>query len=279
MRRQPILWLALSVLGLMSIGCAAMRPAAEPAGPIPLDLNEQVQYHFELTHSKDSYVCAQMSSVYNHAFKNPWNFRAFMTSHYPAVANSFYGPARKPLTDETRRVFYMRYALSPTTPEFDQIKWTEGNWIGDSTKPLPLLWAIFDIDNDGDDELAIQQVFYGWGDHRTAADIYLLGEDPAALERSKTLFTKAELTGLSSGTDGALVGKILRFFRLGGVTYLGSYETSPSSGKTLERHWPPETMLVKRVLMKDGTKAVRSLETVCEFEMQRIVDPLSDSRK
>jgi hypothetical protein len=107
-----------------------------------------------------------MQAVYNTNFKKPWD------TPYPAT-NKNYGEYSKyefqkldGIEHDPKLTYYMRYFRQPSSPEFEAIHWREGRIelsLGGAASDGPVLWADFDIDNDGKVEsVLVPSFFHKW---------------------------------------------------------------------------------------------------------------------
>lgn len=167
------------------------------------------EYAYRLTVNKDPAACAHMGSVLNSDFKNPWGF----TVTQPP------GPSFPKLltveeSDEATFRIGILYSHYPRSPEFDAVDWREGRLVLGfpmASSTAPLIAAVFDIDNDGHDDLVVKAKFmlsfYPAG-RAPGGDDELLILPTGSIDLRKAV-TRSELTATYQGAAPRRIGSDL----------------------------------------------------------------------
>jgi hypothetical protein len=233
-----------------------------------LEPEETYTYDYALVESLEDSVCTHMKDVYNREFRQPWNFRAFMRAKYPAAARLHYelGVSR-PITEDMQFPWYMRFALYPTSDDFDAVDWGEAVAEFESGVRRPIRLAEFDLKNHDKPVLLVQAGFYGLDS--SASDIFYVRES-GSLPASQSTYSFEELG--QRGVREQFIGDIIRPFIYDGVAYLGQYQSADTDGEHPVRHIPPETMMVKQYIGGQPIGAAMHAKVICKFNMRRTDD-------
>ena len=140
----------MRLVNAIMVGSLGLGGCSTPSGLYPRMPDEEGTYGFELVQSIDDSVRHHMLGVYQSTFSNPWNFRNFFQREYPQDVQQFYGYTGQKWTDDQYAIWSMRYALSPSSPEFSAIEWRTASLINVGDHRYPLRIAAIDLDNDGD---------------------------------------------------------------------------------------------------------------------------------
>lgn len=250
------------VLACGVAGCLAGGSVADA-----LDEEERATYRYELVQSANDLVCQHMRRVYNETFRQPWNFRDCFRGRLPET-NGHYSPHLPGRwTEEQLFLWWMRYALYPTSREFEAIQWIRMTKAGPMR--VPILLAPIDIDNDGSVELVVHDGFYGFGDGRNSGDGFAINADTHLLESNQTSLSQKELYSEWEQME-TFSGDIIRPFVFNGVTYLSEYEAAFGSTTWPSfRHTAPEKMWVKEYVGGQPIGQAMNATVVCEFDMHR----------
>src|SRR5712691_8797836 len=101
-----------------------------------------VSYRYEVIEGKDLEICRHMLGTYNKLFKKPWSDE--------------WARKQRSETEILAETLYSRY---PTSPEFDAIRWQVHPYLV-SKNQHSALYAEFDIDNDGVNDLVVRVGFF-----------------------------------------------------------------------------------------------------------------------
>ncbi|HEY1214040.1 MAG TPA: hypothetical protein VGE93_10465, partial [Bryobacteraceae bacterium] len=187
---------------------------------------------------------------------------------------------------DTRMTFEMRYSKVPSSPEFDAIGWQEGRaLIGEpnesgGNKPLPILVAYFDIDNDGSLDTVVKTGFNSGysrmanGKSNWLNDEYLVVWRGVRVDFSQLRHVWPRKDELPDAkwpfTEN---GTYLRPFLYAGRTYLASYEID--LGENYDAMLPKETMSIIELSYTGASsnfthQPVWDHKLVCRYRMNRI---------
>lgn len=211
-----------------------------------------------------------MLEVYNTHFKKPWDMPFSPTNETYGENSPYAFPKLPGVQHDPKLTYQMRFFRQPTSPEFEAIKWVEGRQefsVADNIPYRPMLWADFDIDNDGKLETVWASGFYRtWQDsrqktHNGAEYLYVFPQgavsiNPFLSSQDKIEFIHGKKPGvpmprlLSNMADSRNLGIGLRPFIFEGVTYLSSYDQQ-------WRHYPeslagPQTETIEILKYKSG---------------------------
>lgn len=265
---------ALPAAILACSSCFSASDHSSAIGERPLYGYEELTYRYRLTKSIDDRLCSHMERVYNDYFSQPWNHRPYFRENLPAVIVDWYSAPSAPKSETTRFAFDMRYALHPLSSEFSAVSWKDIVRITRDGLRLPTRLTHIDIDNDGKTDTLIQYQFFGAGDHRTADDGFVVWRQSPPPEIENGALTHEKLF-LDNAPGEHFTARILRLFLRDGVTYLSEYMPNVEGiyDSEMSRHLPPEKMYVRKYVGGQGARLHVIGDDVCEFEMNRIVDP------
>ncbi len=217
-----------------------------------------ITYRYELADGNATKVCRHMLSVYNKRFSRPWDHKSL--------------PEESLRNGDWKTI----YSREPSSPEYEAIKWRTHHydWNGSAQ---PVLYAEFDIDNDGVDELILKTAFfYGSPGSWDYLEIY-----PSKSVDFTKFKTRADYQETVAPHRLALIGFPIhqRPFVVAGTTYLSGYVYTPREGRganPAEPFTPPEYLLIRRYVggrAKDAAEQEKfgSMKPVCKFNMIQLI--------
>jgi hypothetical protein len=235
------------------------------------------KYSYRITLGKDQGVCAHMGQVLNSTFIDPWGFTVTQPPGppFPSLPG---GEGSKDAASHPG-ILFSRY---PGSPEFDAVDWRQGQLAlgAPMTSPtVPLIAAVFDIDNDGHDDLVVKAnfmlSFYPAG-RAPGGDDELLILPTGSIDLRKAV-TRSELTATFRGTAPRRIGpdllglpaRQIRPFKYNGTIFLAVYDQVGVLGESKRK----ESMWILKY-KGGGAKAGRgnwtplNIERVCHFQMK-----------
>ena len=240
---------------------------------------EQDPYRYALETSVDGKVCSHMQTVYNTYFRYPWKrpFLTKLTDDPEYGADSPYAFPKLPgVAHDSSAALLMSFSRRPSSPEFDAIAWREGRIdYGQPAGEGPALVAVFDVDNDGTQELVIKSAFartYESDGGRGGWDYVYIFKDRRIQELPNPIplgaFRPKGLTGPALIVQSpGFPYRFVRPFRLKGVTYIAAYDQS-YRGKTVSEFVDILKYLGGGYLVKVGERSQVKVSRVCRLRME-----------
>lgn len=253
---------------------------------IPSMAGQSDAYRYVLKSSHNKKLCDHMEEVYNRHFKHPF---AVSTDPADFVEGGRYAlPLLLGVTHDPELAKAMALSISPTSPEFDAVKWREGRVQYPNGNDQAVMVADVDIDNDGSVDTVVKFFF---------AQPYLINNplsvDALAVYRGviKPELLPFSINALYIRQDGvrtpANIGAnfgqvssssfpyaILRVFSYDGANYLSAYGRRwIRTSSALKHRWPDlEYIDVLQYhgggdnLGKEGWSQLK-MDTICQFRM------------
>jgi hypothetical protein len=253
-------------------------------------------YRYVVKEGRNQPVCQHMLSVFNSKFARPWYAPPMPWSKTDQnySANSKYAfPLLSGVKHSTKDTFRMRFLAQPTSPEFSEIHWKEGDALlggcpagktcpGEG--PDPILIAHFDFDNDGaTDTVIVLGSFPGYPAALDYDQVYL------TVWRGQTFTPQGipDLWKLDHPANATLTpiitsGLYLRPFMYEGHVYIASYRQHYSQldsdpDAIPDASWTPsrEDMLVQQYFFAGDKEKITgrpkwSIRTICDFGMKNL---------
>lgn len=240
-------------------------------------------YRYKLEHSEDKVLCPHMTQVFNDKFKTPWYKSWLKLEPDPYLFGVPYSQHFERLPGvayDKRSTYSMFLSKYPTSPEFDAVKWQEGQIENDPDrkgKELPILITQLDIDNDGEMEWVVKHGFLKNGDNTRVSE-----QDRLSIYRTDTFnFTeKVQAGAMYYGQNGRARPKTLgtamqlRPFMFSGKAYIAAYQAKGGSfdQATFEGNPTREYLNIWRLTGKSQRFYNQSTETldtatVCRIRM------------
>jgi hypothetical protein len=223
------------------VACAAI------AKVLAFDLS----YRYELVEGKQLEVCRHMLDIYITSFARPW-----ADSAPPKVERG------------TAQTWETQYSLYPTTPEFEAIHWQAHHYGSD-----PGYSALFDIDNDGLEDLVVRVGFFS-GTPGSWDYIWVFSKGAVDLSEFRT---HDDFLRRIAPKARARIGYPIhqRPFLFNGRAYIHGYTYTPEKFRDAdpaEPFAPPEYLLIReyrggRADDADVQKRNRSMKLICKFNM------------
>ncbi len=253
-------WVAVALVG----SAAATGEAAETDNAAPLS------YRYELVQSADDAVCGHMREVYNTRFRQPWNVAAEFEARLESLKSSYFGNASGLSAEQQREILWtMRFDVVPTSAEFEAVHWRAARLYrsGSRDEPDPARLAIVDLNNDGQPDLVLQNLFYGTYEEpeENLGEQTMVYSSLAIMSARRLMIEVEELE--SWGRTGFFSGHIVRPFIFNGTTYLSRYQRAYNDDDGPPYVYHPESILIERYHGGPTITKPLDMETVCEFRV------------
>lgn len=222
--------------------------------------NDTYLYGYVLKEQDDSDVCLHMQGVYNNYFKNPWNHSGIKKINGIDV-----------FSVEYPKLYRAIYTLYPTSQEYSDINWQIGKYkhkyAGKDKGYKVFIYSVFDINNDGKNEVVIKNQFLSGPDG--FENLLIFQENEIKIEKDLTL---DELyTGRKGKSPPRIIGgaKVIRPFKYKGKYYISRYVFDEKNDEVM--FGGPEFLnIIKyhsggRVL--PGYETRLEIESVCEYKL------------
>lgn len=215
---------------------------------------ETCSYRYVLVLNKNDKVCKHMKEVFDYKFARPFDLRGFSDKQQSDTLFPIY--SRYPSSDEFEAVDWRTRMVTRKTDDGATYQW-------------PVLFAEFDIDNDGGTEIVIKDDWFtGERDSRESLLFFKKGEiDPNKLSEWNEIYGQPGKSPRGIGT----AARIIRPFVIDSMSYLMMYESSGRNNSGFGAFWGKQTMWVRKYKGggQNNDKSPLVVEDICKFNMIR----------